>query len=165
MFPPRKVKSLSGRGLREIKGGMKHSVALTRDGEVLVWGCMDGYQMGLDMKMFEDDENDARVIRDERGRPRILLEPTALPIPPCVSVAAGVDHSLAVTREGKAYSWGFNDSGRCGHGPEEDEICVATVIDNRAVREKKLVWAGAGGQYSMVAAVYDESGDKVNGVQ
>lgn len=152
IFPPRRVKGLSKRGITTIQGGNKHSIGLTAGGECLVWGCMDGFQMGLDLKAIP--EGDPRVVWDDRGKPRVLAEPTAVPIPRCICVAAGVDHNIAITEEGKAYSWGFNEGGRCGQGPHDDDVVVATLIDNTAVRNKKLVWAGAGGQYSMMAAVY-----------
>lgn len=39
---------------------------------------------------------------------------------------------------------------------------MATLIDNTAVRGKKLNWAGAGGQYSILTAPAQEA--QVNGV-
>lgn len=70
-------------------------------------------------------------------------------------VAAGTDHSFALTAEGKAYSWGFSANYQTGQGTEDD-VEVPTLIDNSAVREKKLVFAGAGGQYSILAAAAEE---------
>ena len=34
------------------------------------------------------------------------------------------------------------------------------MIDNTAVRGQKVVWAGCGGQYSVVAAEWDVEGDE-----
>ena len=55
------------------------------------------------------------------------------------------DCSLAVTRDAKAYSWGFSVNRQTGQGTDDDVEC-ASIIDNTAaaVRGKKLVWAGAG---------------------
>lgn len=108
--------------------------------------------MGLDISKLPLDDPDKVIV--ERGRPRILLQPTPLPISGCVYAAAGSDHNITVTSEGKAYSWGFNSNYQCGQGTEED-IPIATLINNTAVRNKRLSWAGAGGQYSMLAASLD----------
>jgi regulator of chromosome condensation len=147
---PQKVTSLAGKNMRMIQGGTHHSIGITQTGECLAWGRMDGAQMGLDVSTLPVD--DPKKITSERGKPRILLEPTALPHPGCVYVAAGSDHNLMITSDGKAYSWGFNANYQCGQGPDTDDISVATLIDNSAVRNKKLSWAGAGGQYSMLAS-------------
>ena len=152
---PRKVPSLAGRNLKIIQGGNHHSIGVTQAGECLVWGRMDGAQMGLDLSTLPLD--DPQIVVSERGKPRILLEPTVLPIPECSYVAAGSDHNILITSEGKAYSWGFNANYQCGQGPDGDDILVATLIDNTAVRGKKLTWAGAGGQYSMVAGPHVHS--------
>jgi regulator of chromosome condensation len=78
-----------------------------------------------------------------------------------VSVAAGTDNSFALTKDGKAYSWGFSANFQTGQGTTED-IEVPTLIDNTAVRNKKLMFAGAGGQYSVLAS-FAEDVDMVNG--
>ena len=54
-------------------------------------------------------------------------------IPSITSVAAGTDHSFALTVDGEAYSWGFSQGGRTGQDTEED-IKVPTVIDCEAIR-------------------------------
>jgi regulator of chromosome condensation len=79
-----------------------------------------------------------------------------------VSVAAGVDNSFAVTRDGKVFSWGFSANYQTGQGTTED-IHTPTLIDNTAIREKQIIYAGAGGQYSVLIS---ESEDKpiANGV-
>lgn len=72
------------------------------------------------------------------------------------AATAGSDHSIAVTTDGKAYSWGFNATYQTGQGGEDDDpddIMLATVIDNTALRDAKVNWAGAGGQYSIITAV------------
>lgn len=67
-------------------------------------------------------------------------------------VAGGTDHNFALTKDGKAYSWGFSANFQTGQGTDKD-IEIPTVIDNTAVRGKKLIFAGAGGQYSVLASV------------
>lgn len=72
---PTKVDALGGKGLTCIKGGAHHSVAVTKDGDCLVWGRTDSGQTGL--KLDSLPEEDLR--KDEHGKPRILLQPTKIP--------------------------------------------------------------------------------------
>ncbi len=69
----------------------------------------------------------------------------------CTSPLA-TDHSFAVGDNGKVYSWGFSANYQTGQGTTDD-IEVPTLIDNSAIREKVITWAGAGGQYSILAAL------------
>lgn len=65
-------------------------------------------------------------------------------------MAAGIDNCLAITPEGQAFSWGYSQGGRTGLGTE-DEVFLATLIDNTAVKEKRLTIAQCGGQFSILA--------------
>ncbi|KAJ5964620.1 uncharacterized protein N7479_004496 [Penicillium vulpinum] len=141
---PTLVESLSGQNISQICGGAHHSVAIAGDGECLVWGRLDGFQSGLKIDTLADDA----VIKDERDRPRILIAPTPVPGIKAKVVAAASDHSLAIDTDGRAWSWGFSATYQTGQGTQDD-IEMATVIDNTATRGKKLNWAGAGGQFSV----------------
>jgi regulator of chromosome condensation len=66
-------------------------------------------------------------------------------------VAAGTDTSFAIDVKGRVYSWGFSANYQTGQGTTDD-IEVPTLIDNSAIRDREIIWAGAGGQYSIVAA-------------
>jgi regulator of chromosome condensation len=141
---PTLVESLSNRNISQICGGAHHSIAIAGDGDCLVWGRIDGFQSGLKIDTLADDA----VIKDERDRPRILIAPTPVPGIKAKVVAAASDHSLAIDADGRAWSWGFSATYQTGQGTQDD-IEVATVIDNTATRGKKLNWAGAGGQFSV----------------
>lgn len=65
-----------------------------------------------------------------------------------------------MTSEGTAYSWGFSTNYQTGQGTIDD-IEVPTLIDNTAVRGKKLIAAGAGGQFSILLGLSATA--KVNG--
>ena len=144
--------------VKQIEGGAHHSIAVTEKGECLVWGRLDGFQLGLKLSTLPDDD----LIKDSHAQARILSIPTQIPGLDTVQVAAGSDHSIAITRHGRAYSWGFSLNCQTGLGSEED-VEVATMIDNTAVRGKKLVWAGAGGQFSVIAGKAEGTA-MVNGV-
>lgn len=152
VLQPTLVESLADHKIVDIAGGEHHSVALTEDGEVLVWGRMDANQCG-----FEDDfYNTENCIYDENNRPRILKVPSAHKnIPAVASIAVGTDQSIAVTRDGKAYSWGFNTNYQCGQGETDEEVFPPELIENSVVREKKIVFAGCGGQFSVLASFHE----------
>jgi regulator of chromosome condensation len=71
-----------------------------------------------------------------------------------VSVAAGIDDTFAITPEGEAYSWGFSANYRTGHGTESP-VTEATIIENTAVKGKRLTFAACGGQFSVLARPAD----------
>lgn len=84
-------------------------------------------------------------------------------VPNTISVAAGTDNNFAVTKDGKAYSWGFSSNYQTGQGTIDD-IHVPTHIDNTAIRGKQIIRAGAGGQYSVLVGIAEDK-PQVNGVQ
>jgi regulator of chromosome condensation len=142
-----------------INGGAHHTVAATDKGELLVWGRLDGYQLGLPIASLPEDD----VVRDSANNPRILKVPTQIPGVDAVQCSAGSDHCVAVDKNGKAWSWGFSTTYQTGLGTDDD-VEVATMIDNTATRGKKLVWAGCGGQFSVLAGIAGATMPVVNGV-
>lgn len=152
IITPTVVESLKGKNIINLDGGAHHSAATTAEGDVLVWGQMDGGQMGIaEEELAKLPES--HVIRDDRGKARILKVPTKVTAikGPVALAACSSDHSIAVTRTGKAWSWGFSANYQTGLGTDED-VFVATMIDNTAIREKKIDWATCGGQYSIISA-------------
>ena len=144
---PQSINGLNGYGkITSISGGNHHTVAVADSGACMTWGRIDTNALGLSVDSLA--END--IVRDAHEKPRILKNATQIPNINAVHAAAGSDHCVAVTHEGKAYSWGFGVSGQLGLGGTDD-VGLATLIENKAVKDKKLVWAGAGGQYSILA--------------
>jgi regulator of chromosome condensation len=148
---PRIVASLEGKNVESIVAGSHHNIAITKDGQTLAWGRCDGAQTGHPMDQLAAIDDEDRVLLNN-GKPKILIEPTPIPgMKDIVSAACGPDHTILVNKEGKAYSWGFSANYQTGQGTDDD-IVVPTLIDNTAVRDTKLVWAGCGGQYSVLAS-------------
>ncbi|GAP89474.1 putative rcc1 domain-containing protein [Rosellinia necatrix] len=159
ILQPKMVESLKDANIKMIAGGEHHSVARTGDGKLLTWGRVDGHQVGQPASLFTEDNS----MFDENGRPRILLQPTPVPEINTKFVAAGVDTSFVIDNTGHVYSWGFSANYQTGQGTTDD-IEVPTKIDNTAIRDRDIIWAGAGGQYSMLAAKHDSEGSAaVNG--
>lgn len=145
---PTVVESLKSHGpLKHMDGGNNHSIAVTADGKCLVWGRIDSFVTGLDVESIAP----ADVIYDSRGKKKTLRVPTVLPGLQVAFAAAGGEHCLAITSDGKAYSWGFSMGGQTGLGTDDD-VEHATLINSKSVRDQHLVWAGAGGTYSILAS-------------
>lgn len=75
VHPPQRVESITGKKVKSVQGGAHHSVAVTTDGDCLVWGRTDGGQCGIDVRSLADEN----VVKDSRGNIRILSIPTAVP--------------------------------------------------------------------------------------
>ena len=150
VYTPQIVKTLSlqNDSIIHIDGGQHHSIAVTANGKALVWGRVDGQQVGLDMSTVPDSS----TIRDDKGIERIVIKPTTLPnIGNAIWASAGTDHTIVINDQGHAFSWGLSATYQTGQGTTID-IKYPTHIDNTAVRGKMLDWSGCGGQYSIMAA-------------
>lgn len=147
---PIKIPDLCGKGVAVLDGGAHHSAAVTDDGKCLMWGRMDDGQLGI--SFTPEQLQDATLIRcDERNKPRICLRPTGVSgLGQAIHVACGTDHTIIVNKAGSAYATGFGSQGQLGLGDSED-VEVAQQIGGKGVKGRLLTWAGAGGQFSVVA--------------
>jgi alpha-tubulin suppressor-like RCC1 family protein len=81
-----------------IAAGSKHNLALGLDGRVYTWGDNSQGQLG--------------------SGTTVALRHSPAPVPGLINVkaiAAGADHSLALTRDGQVYAWGRGNSGQLGY--------------------------------------------------
>ncbi|EMD60862.1 hypothetical protein COCSADRAFT_97314 [Bipolaris sorokiniana ND90Pr] len=151
VLQPKIIHSLEGKSVESLAAGAHHNLAITKDGQVLVWGRCDGAQTGLPPSELDAETDEDKVLKNN-GKAKIVVQPTPLPnLKNIVTGACGPDHSIVIDKDGKAYSWGFSANYQTGQGTDDD-IEVPTMIDNTAVRETKLTWAGCGGQYSILAS-------------
>ena len=147
---PEQVKGLdfADDSIVHISGGQHHSIAVSKNGKGLIWGTIDNSAQGLDVSTLAEDH----IIRDDNDKPRINIVPTLIPnIGKVTWAAAGTGHTIAINEDGKAFTWGIGATYQTGLGNDED-VEMPTLIDNSAVREKKLSWSGCGGQFSLMAA-------------
>lgn len=146
---PLQIRALSGQGVQLLAAGEQHSTAVTSDGRCLVWGYIDKHN-GLKLSQNQITEQ-GPVMRDDQGRPRILLQPVAVPnIGQAAYVSCSRSHTIFVNREGRAYAAGFGDEGQLGNGTENDNDVARTV---KGLDSYHIIWAGTGGTFSMVAAL------------
>jgi regulator of chromosome condensation len=57
-----------------------------------------------------------------------------------------------VARNGKVYSWGFSDGYRTGLGTE-DSVKTPTLLHSNDLAEGRIIFAGCGGQFSVIAGL------------
>ena len=137
-----------GTVVTQVVAGGSHALALTSTGAVYAWGAGTDGQLG-------DGSTQAKDV------------PTPVPLPAgtvITRVAAGGDHSLALTSTGQVYAWGDDLHGDLGDGatvPEDTPVAVtppvgltftgiaAGTTHSVAVASDGSVWAwgmGASGQ-------------------
>ncbi|VFR00974.1 unnamed protein product [Cuscuta campestris] len=86
----------------KISAGYHHSCAITVDGELYMWGKNTNGQLGLGKKAN-------KVV----SFPRKVESLNGLAVK---AASLGFEHSIAVTDNGEALSWGGGGSGQLGHG-------------------------------------------------
>ncbi|KAF2863887.1 RCC1/BLIP-II [Piedraia hortae CBS 480.64] len=136
-----------------IDGGSHHSIAASSDGDCYTWGKVDNGQLGISMAQIKELPSPKVVVKSETGLPRMVKRPTKVTAitGKVVSVAANSETSFAITDNGKVYSWGFSTCYQTGTG-SDDVVEEATLIDNTAIRDVKVVGAFPGGQYGILTA-------------
>lgn len=105
-YTPGQVAGLAG--VRAVAAGVKHSVALKRDGTVWTWGWNAFGQLGA--PSGDDCWGDPCSLR-----PVQVVGPNGAGyLSDVVAIAAGSTHSLAVKQDGTVWAWGDNLYGELG---------------------------------------------------
>jgi regulator of chromosome condensation len=146
---PTLVPALEQQDIVMIDGGDQHSIALSRNGDLLAWGNMTAHQVGVGLDKVPTDH----VILDESGKPRCLIVPSKIADTKFNSIAAGSNHNIAIGTDGAAYSWGFGDQYQCGHGEPGQDVKVPSKIVNTATTGVEMVAAACGGQITVLAGI------------
>ena len=105
----------------QVAAGNSHSAAVTKDGDLYMWG--DNYygQLGV----YTNVDKNAPVL--------VNNSTTALPEKSVKYVALGSDHSAAITKDGSLYMWGRNNyDGQLGDGTTTDRYTPIKIMDNVA---------------------------------
>lgn len=115
--------------------GHKHAGAVTAGGSLFMWGQNSSGELGV-------DTGDAKEVSE----PQIVVMPGSKAVR---MVAAGHEHSVCITMDNSAYSWGSGLMGILGHAsdinretPTEINLHwnAATSVDPN----ERLVWVAAG---------------------
>ena len=126
--------------------GHWHSLAVSKKGNVYAWGSNKHMQLGVPATALEGGAKGA-------AKPQMLA---ALRDAGVKQVACGALHSMAVTRDGELYTWGYGKHGRLGHGDEEDQMLPKRVEALRGKLSVLLRTAHAKGLLPWACALHDE---------
>ncbi|KAF8466393.1 regulator of chromosome condensation 1/beta-lactamase-inhibitor protein II [Kalaharituber pfeilii] len=151
---PTHVKALDGYDIVHITGGEHHSAAITKEGDLLMWGRIDANEVGLDRSKIDS----SFFVKDVSGKDRFLTVPTKIPDMKFSWIGCGGHHNVAIRKEdGSAWSWGFGESYQVGLGPGTDDVEFPTQIVNTATKGVRMFWSGCGGQFSVLMGNPDPS--------
>ncbi|KAK1419253.1 hypothetical protein QVD17_28417 [Tagetes erecta] len=103
-FIPQPIKALQGIRIRQIACGDSHCLAVTMEGEVQSWGRNQNGQLGL------GTSEDSLVPQKIEAFQGINVK----------MVAAGAEHTVAITEDGELYGWGWGRYGNLGLGDRKD---------------------------------------------
>jgi alpha-tubulin suppressor-like RCC1 family protein len=135
--------------------GADHSLAITREGSLFVWGENAYYQLGLGDQdkrtsptrlllpggavatvahggiyhsMAGDSKGNIFFWGDCGGSfqtPKHIIQLES----EVVQFSAGIFHSIALTKDGKVYAWGYNNTGQLGLGADGSTRDHPTLLD------------------------------------
>ncbi|KAJ1656952.1 hypothetical protein IWQ61_003574 [Dispira simplex] len=164
---PTLVRSLSHTKVRQVVGGMHHTMVLTEDGAVYGFGRSDSYQVGLPYTSLPEDIESMKRKREEARKraelydqpfdetefsthKKAISKPTLLPdCPKFVTLGVGSNHNIGLTADGNIYSWGYGDMLALGNG-EEDDVETPTLVTGKRLEDSKVIRIAAGGQHSVL---------------
>ncbi|KAM9808340.1 putative E3 ubiquitin-protein ligase HERC3 [Neosynchiropus ocellatus] len=129
---PRLLRNLSSLAVTQLSCGGRHSVALTSDGHVYVWGRNCRGQLGLGPG------------RPEVPSPEHLRALSSIPV---VQVAAGGAQSFCLSVSGGVFGWGGNQSGQLGLGDTTDRHTPTLVTP---LNMKRSVQISCGREHTAV---------------
>ncbi len=128
-------------GIVAIAAGRKHAIALRKDGTVWAWGVREDGAIG------DGDAMPAGSLRVVSAAAPVKVRG----LTGITQIAAGPNHNLALTRDGKVMSWGSNSTGELGIGTRATGWTPAEVT---GLAEVVAIAAGSGqGTYGVSAAV------------
>lgn len=97
--------------IRKVALGIYHAAAITTKGELYTWGYGAAGQLG------HGDKENAAV-------PKLVAALAGVRI---VQVDCGETHTIALSSEGKAYSWGGCGYGQLGHGDTSEKLLPTKI--------------------------------------
>ncbi|GMG99831.1 hypothetical protein Nepgr_001671 [Nepenthes gracilis] len=130
LFTPHPIKALDGVKIKQIVCGDSHCLALTILGNVASWGRNQNGQLGL------GTTEDSLV-------PQNLQAFQGIPVK---MVAAGAEHSVAVTEDGELYGWGWGRYGNLGLGDKQDRLVPQRVS---SVNGEKMILVACGWRHTI----------------
>eukprot|EP00005_Dracoamoeba_jomungandri_P014069 CAMPEP_0174276782 /NCGR_PEP_ID=MMETSP0439-20130205/60577_1 /TAXON_ID=0 /ORGANISM="Stereomyxa ramosa, Strain Chinc5" /LENGTH=831 /DNA_ID=CAMNT_0015369049 /DNA_START=140 /DNA_END=2635 /DNA_ORIENTATION=- len=149
---PKKIRHLSKLKCMDIAAGMQHSAAISADGQLFTWGYDGHNQLG------------------RAGAPYIPKRVMGKLKNSFISkVDCGNAHTLALTREGKLYSWGRGQEGQLGAGYGFVDYVSPRLIPK--LSDVKIIHIAVGANHNLALSDKDkiyawgENGDGQTGLE
>ncbi|KAL1807995.1 RCC1 domain-containing protein RUG3, mitochondrial [Daucus carota subsp. sativus] len=130
---PSKVKALPV-PLAAVSCGGFFTMGLTEEGEIWNWGANRNYELGRGDSIGGWKPQPIASLKDIR----------------IIQIASGGYHSLALSDEGKVFSWGHGGHGQLGHSSKQNQKIPLAI---ELIADQRVVYIACGGSSS--AAVTD----------
>lgn len=129
----------------KVSAGNEHSAILTDCGKVYTFGFNGSGQLG-------------------QGNTSSIFVPTEIKVLSDKNVvflggANGCEHLIAITKEGKIYTCGYNNYGQLGHG-NQTNLSTPTKIEN--LNDKKVVHASCSYYHSLILTETSKEKEETN---
>ncbi|KAK6494154.1 putative E3 ubiquitin-protein ligase HERC4 [Huso huso] len=129
---PKLMQTLCATGIIQVACGNRHSLALSKDGQLFTWGQNTNGQLGLGKG------------EPSKPSPQPLKSLSGIPL---AQIAAGGDHSFAVSLSGAVFGWGRNHEGQLGLGDTTDRYQPTHV---RALEFKNTGFISCGEEHTSI---------------
>ncbi|XP_052141834.1 ultraviolet-B receptor UVR8-like [Oryza glaberrima] len=133
VFNPQPIQALQGVRITQIACGDSHCLAVTVAGHVHSWGRNQNGQLGLGNT--EDSLLPQKIQAFEGVRVKMI--------------AAGAEHTAAVTEDGDLYGWGWGRYGNLGLGDRDDRLIPEKVS---SVNGQKMVLVACGWRHTITVS-------------
>jgi len=120
-------------------GLSNHTIAVNSDGTVYTWGRNNSGQLG-------NGTNTSSNV------PVAVVTSGVLNGKTIIQIASGIFHSIALTSDGKVYTWGYNYYGQLGNGNNTDSNVPVSVVTSGVLSGKTIVYVTCGGYHSIAVA-------------
>ena len=104
----------------QVAAGDSHSAAVTKDGDLYMWGRNYYGQLGV----YSNADSKIPI--------KVNNSSSTLPEKSVKYIALGYYHSAAITKDGSLYMWGRNNYGQLGDGTTTDRYTPVKIMDNVA---------------------------------
>ncbi|XP_043917257.1 probable E3 ubiquitin-protein ligase HERC6 [Protopterus annectens] len=115
--------------------GKEHSLAICDQGDVFAWGCGSNGQLGL---------AETKTVHI----PKKIKEFSSIHV---IQIACGHHHSVALSKDGRVFSWGQNNHGQLGLG--KGISTQATPVQLKFLSGLPLAQIAAGGAHSFALSL------------
>ncbi len=126
-----KVPSGLKKNIRDINGFSNFTVGVSNDNELFIWGATKDALTDVDLSDFPEEIKEDNVYM----------------------AAAGLDHVIAMTTDGKLVGWGDNNRGQYRPTEEQGVVSMPVEFETMTFDTSKVTQLAAG--YQVSALIYD----------